>query len=93
MKFSVMLPYILGILMLTILLLLAEWYITAIVFCVIAIALVLLIVPTEKEPVNKEQITKRSTKSKKSNNFSRNDWDGFSDPNDFPTDGCGNNGW
>ncbi len=21
------------------------------------------------------------------------EWNGFSDPNDFPTDGCGENGW
>lgn len=80
--------------MFTILLLIIEWYIIAVVFCVVAIALVLLIVPTEKKSVTKKHISKQSTIRRKISNCpSQNGWNGFSDPNDFPTDGCGNNGW
>ena len=44
-----------------------------------------------KTKYNKSQYNK--TKYNKNRSFDSNHWNGFSDPNDFPTDGCGNNGW
>lgn len=78
---------ILGILCLTAILLLTGWYIAAIVFALLCFLVLGAFLYDDK--------TASKTKQNRSGRCSsrRNRWNGFSDPNDFPSDGCGNNGW
>ena len=78
---------ILGIIIISAVLLLIEWYITAFVFASLCFFVLIAFMYNDK--------TNSSTKQNKRNNYSlrRNQWNGFSDPDNFPSDGCGNNGW
>lgn len=82
--------YILTTVIVVFLLLLAECHITAIVFCLISFIVALIICYDESPHKNTLQKKQEDYKNK---SFDSNRWNGFSDPNDFPTDGCGNNGW
>ena len=89
MKAKTLLPYIIGILMIAITLLLVELYIIAAIVGLTGAAIIMLISYDDKN-------TTSSSPSKHTTNrdFSaKNDWNGFTDPNDLPTDGCDNNGW
>lgn len=88
MKEKTLLPYILGILMLSIILILIECYFAAAFIFLISIAIIVLISCDKNE-----QSKKSSNQHTKSNPSSRRNWNGFSDPNDLPTDGYDNNGW
>lgn len=78
---------ILGILTLTAILLLMGWYITAIVFALLCFLVLVAFMYDDKT-------YSRTKQDKSDRRYSRrNQWNEFSDPNDFPSDGCGNNGW
>lgn len=78
---------ILGILTLTAILLLMGWYITAIVFALLCFLVLVAFMYDDKT-------YSRTKQDKSDRRYSRrNQWNKFSDPDDFPSDGCGNNGW
>lgn len=77
---------VLGIILVSAILFLIECYIMSIVFVLFSL-LILAAFLYDDTPHSKTQT--------RNNSHFRNTskWNGFSDPNDFPTDGCGNNGW
>lgn len=82
--------YILTTVIVVFLLLLAECYIMAIAFGLISLIVALIVCYDDTPHKNQQQ---KQPRGNKNNTFSSNRWNGFSDPNDFPTDGYGNNGW
>ena len=45
------------------------------------------------ESYNSTSSQQRKRRENNSSGYSRNKWNGFSDPDDFPNDGYGNSGW
>ena len=93
--------YILAAILVICLLLLTGCYIMTIAFGLISLVAALIICIDDSQHKDTQQKTghrqkpRRGNKTKynKNRSFDSNRWNGFSDPNDFPTDGCGNNGW
>lgn len=93
MNFSKTLAGILGTVAITFLLLLIEWYVAAIAFFIVALALVLLFALAGSDPAPRKPQDRRTTRRNSGSAPAQRRWNGFTDPDDFPTDGLGNGGW
>lgn len=83
--------YILAVTIVVFVLLLAECYIMAIVFG--AIGLLAALIASVDEAPHKDTQRKPQSRGNKNRRYGSSRWNGFSGPNDFPSDGCGGNGW
>ena len=85
-------PYLIGLvifIVITTILLLIEWYITAFVVFMAYIGIHMLICLNDLYP----PVTKKKQRPKDrgaSGNWYYEEWNGYTDPDDIPTDGCGN---
>lgn len=69
----------------------ALLYIAAFIVFVVGIAAIML--GSSDESSQKFTRNKPRNNTRRQDNAPRKRWNGFSDPDDFPTDGCGDNGW
>ena len=85
-------PYLIGLvifIVITTILLLIEWYITAFVVFMVYIGIHMLICLNDLYP----PVTKKKQRHKHkgtSGNWYYEEWNGYTDPDDMPTDRCGN---
>ena len=63
------------------------------VFVVLVIVIAAIMLGAFVDTPQKVTRNKPRNNTRRQDNPPRKRWNGFSDPDDFPTDGCGDNGW